>query len=321
MTVAFAKVSPEEAKEQARGRLVEVLAEIVPGFRPERAFRCLSPGHEDRHPSMRYLSRTNKVKCFSCGWTGDVFDVAGAAYGLTGGAAFAKVYEMLGLDPKSGKPRQVKPRGSAKPLPPKESALSAEWIEYFRSLIYPPGWDAAVEIKLPLPLEVMANAEIGLIGQLLLHPVAADVCVACGLERWHFDDAELGELYGDICAGAALDDYNEEFFVWLKERAKPAHMVRRLAKFIVAEGQKRKLEAAFVAASFSLQNLEPPDMVVEDILNQAELALNCRFDMPALDDAAMHELLVEMIRRFHDGDDAVSIVERFRRVDQPGAPI
>lgn len=42
---------------------------------PSKAFRCLNPDHEDRHPSMSYDEKTNKVHCFSCGKTYDLIDL------------------------------------------------------------------------------------------------------------------------------------------------------------------------------------------------------------------------------------------------------
>lgn len=45
------------------------------GIDTKKAFRCLNPEHEDKHPSMRYDAKRGKVHCFSCGVDYDVYDV------------------------------------------------------------------------------------------------------------------------------------------------------------------------------------------------------------------------------------------------------
>lgn len=45
-----------------------------------RPFNCLSPTHEDRHPSMSYSPKYNICKCFSCGACYDIFDLIGIDY-------------------------------------------------------------------------------------------------------------------------------------------------------------------------------------------------------------------------------------------------
>lgn len=53
-----------------------------------RPFRCLNPAHDDKHPSMTFDARANRVKCWSCNWTGDVFDLAALDTGLGEDASF-----------------------------------------------------------------------------------------------------------------------------------------------------------------------------------------------------------------------------------------
>jgi replicative DNA helicase len=60
-----------------KDRMPEYLETVCGIDNLRRPFRCLSPAHEDRHPSMSYDRRTNNVHCFSCGSGGDVFEVAG----------------------------------------------------------------------------------------------------------------------------------------------------------------------------------------------------------------------------------------------------
>ncbi len=45
------------------------------GLPLDRCFRCLSPDHEDKHPSMSYDARRDKVHCFACGATYDLVDL------------------------------------------------------------------------------------------------------------------------------------------------------------------------------------------------------------------------------------------------------
>ena len=52
------------------------------GLSLTKPFRCLSPDHEDRHPSMSYNPRAHNVHCFACGATYDIFDLVGLDYGL-----------------------------------------------------------------------------------------------------------------------------------------------------------------------------------------------------------------------------------------------
>ncbi len=67
-----------EAQLQAvRDALPEYLRRVHGITNLRRPFRCLKPGHEDKHPSMSYDVKRNRVKCFACGAAGDIFDVAG----------------------------------------------------------------------------------------------------------------------------------------------------------------------------------------------------------------------------------------------------
>lgn len=67
-----------EAQLQAAREAMPDYLENVHGITDlRRNFRCIHPGHDDRHPSMGYDARTRRVKCFSCGASGDVFEVAG----------------------------------------------------------------------------------------------------------------------------------------------------------------------------------------------------------------------------------------------------
>lgn len=293
----------ETAKEEARARLPEVLAEVVPGFRPERPFRCLNPNHEDRHPSARYMNRTNTVRCFSCGWSGDVFDVVGAVYGLAGGEAFKKTYAMLGIDARGGNV------GRRQPSRPRPANSNPETWQGVVDLIYPPGWDAVEEIELPLPLAVTAQAENGLIGRLLLSPRSVAVCREFGLKGWLFDDQDLGELYDDLSYGTLVGVYNPDFLDWLKAHAAPAHMVRKLARFVAEEGHQRKLEEIFASAHSHLLNRESPDMVMGRLLRRAEFITRRPYSMPEQADATAEAR--NLFERYMQNERLTSILARF----------
>lgn len=68
------------------------------GLPLHKPFRCLSPEHEDKHPSMHYNANAQNVHCFACGATYDVFDLAGMDYGIADFAGkVRKVAEIAGL--------------------------------------------------------------------------------------------------------------------------------------------------------------------------------------------------------------------------------
>lgn len=61
-------------------------------------FRCLSPDHEDKHPSMSFNRSVNKVHCFGCGVTYDIFDLIGLDYGLKDyNSQFQKACELFNV--------------------------------------------------------------------------------------------------------------------------------------------------------------------------------------------------------------------------------
>lgn len=299
-------ISREEARDLARERLPEVLADVVPGFRPERAFHCLNPGHEDRHPSMRYLSRSNTVKCFSCGWHGDVFDVVGVVHGLAGGDAFAKTYALLGIDARGGHVR----RASSPPPPQKHSPGT---IADLLLVIFPPGWDdPEPEVQLPEALKVGATAEANLVGILAKHPGDVRICWNQGLEGRHFSDIEIGGFYDNIRDGIPVSCSGLDFFEWLKQQAAPRHMLRKLVAFIIGEWQRRQLEATVAVQYSHFANGTPVVDVFEAILDEAELVMDDRFFIPVGEETILHERLIELFERFHACDDVREIIAAYR---------
>lgn len=304
--MSMAIMTRDDARELARVRLSEVLAEVLSGFRPEKAFRCINPSHEDRHPSMRYQSRTNTVHCYSCGWTGDVFKVVGAVYGLAAGDAFAKAYEMLGLEVGRSARRFVR---KVTPKTPNTTDRTA----YLLNLIYPPGWDVVAEVKLPMPLAIVAEVECSLMGILAKYPEDAAICRECGLEEWHFDNQDLGEFYRELCGEAGMAKSCSEFIAWLEGHTAPRHMLRRLVGFVVGEGRRRKLDAALAKAYSHFQNGESPYMVMEDILNTSELVMDDSYDIPEMDDNGMRNRLDVMFGQWLADNDPRQIIAEYRR--------
>ena len=70
-------------KEELRGKLRQYLEmKGLPTAKNSR-FRCLNPNHEDVHPSMAFNEIDNRVHCFSCGVSYDVFDLIRMDYNLT----------------------------------------------------------------------------------------------------------------------------------------------------------------------------------------------------------------------------------------------
>ena len=45
------------------------------GLSTSKPFNCLSPEHDDKKPSMSYDAKHNRVKCFGCGATWDLYDL------------------------------------------------------------------------------------------------------------------------------------------------------------------------------------------------------------------------------------------------------
>lgn len=71
------------------------------GINTRRAFRCLNPAHEDRHPSMginRNAAGGARAHCQSCGANYDTFGVIAIDYNLTNDKdIFAKAYELFDI--------------------------------------------------------------------------------------------------------------------------------------------------------------------------------------------------------------------------------
>lgn len=87
----------EQAKIEVKEQLESYL--IQKGINTRKPFCCLNPAHPDKHPSMSFNKKNNKVHCFSCGASYDTFDLIGIENGLTDDKdKFNKAYEVFGLD-------------------------------------------------------------------------------------------------------------------------------------------------------------------------------------------------------------------------------
>lgn len=88
----------DEAKTEIKGKLEEYL--IEKGINPKNQFHCLNPEHNDKHPSMRYDPKRNRVHCFSCKADYDIFGVIGADYGLADfKSQFEKACNLFHIQP------------------------------------------------------------------------------------------------------------------------------------------------------------------------------------------------------------------------------
>lgn len=52
------------------------------GIDTKKLFRCVSPTHEDKTPSMTYYKKEKKCTCFGCGAKYDIFKLVGMEYNL-----------------------------------------------------------------------------------------------------------------------------------------------------------------------------------------------------------------------------------------------
>lgn len=136
-----------EAQVQAvREALPDYLRNVHGVQNVRKAFRCLHPDHEDRHPSMGFDARAHRVKCFGCGASGDVFDVAGwdtRAEGFPDKMRAAAVGAGIDIGdplpdyrPKPiARPRPARP----KPTPAEGEDVGGAVLEAFASLYEPCG--------------------------------------------------------------------------------------------------------------------------------------------------------------------------------------
>ena len=69
----------DSALADVRAALPAYLARVHGVTDLRRPFKCLNPDHDDRNPSMGFHLDADgiaRVRCFACGWSGDVIDLA-----------------------------------------------------------------------------------------------------------------------------------------------------------------------------------------------------------------------------------------------------
>ena len=111
----------EAQRDELRAMMPEYLENVHGVTDLSRAFRCLSPDHEDRHPSMTFDKKANRVKCWSCDFTADIFELAGVDNNVASFPEKAeKAAEAVGLRLDGGDKGREKPwrPKRKKPAPP-----------------------------------------------------------------------------------------------------------------------------------------------------------------------------------------------------------
>lgn len=114
------------------------------GLPTRKAFRCLNPNHEDKHPSMSYHQGGETVHCFACGVTYDLLDLVGMDYGLNRyPEKLAKAAELFSVASPERELRVVPGRQEAKsrrgdlPLPMQEDkAREMEALSHTGDITY-----------------------------------------------------------------------------------------------------------------------------------------------------------------------------------------
>jgi len=123
----------KQAREEVKGRLEEYLQQK--GINPRKPFNCLNPAHADSNPSMSFDRERNRVKCFSCKASYDVFDLIGIDYGLTDSKAiFDKGYELFGI--RIDAPRRSTPEKDFKGIDGQKQAKTGQ-NEHTRTVTQP----------------------------------------------------------------------------------------------------------------------------------------------------------------------------------------
>lgn len=120
----------EQARDTVKGYLEDYLRSK--GINTRKPFNCLSPDHNDTHPSMSYDRRGQRCKCFSCGVSYDIFDLIGIDYGLSDDKdIFNKAYELYNINidapaKNSKEPAKKKPAAKPEPKP------AEDFMDYYK---------------------------------------------------------------------------------------------------------------------------------------------------------------------------------------------
>ncbi len=109
--------------EDVKSHLVDYLNSQ--GIDTRKMFRCISPDHEDRTPSMNMVN-DKLCHCFGCGVTYNIFDVIGIVENLDKKQAFKKALEYYG-------DKSIKPVNNYKP---KEINKNKEAVKDYSKAYY-----------------------------------------------------------------------------------------------------------------------------------------------------------------------------------------
>lgn len=79
--------------------LYDYLKDYHPEINLESSFRCLSPDHEDVHPSMSFSPKYNICKCWACGKKYDIFSLVAQDFNISPTNFMAQVSKVAELYP------------------------------------------------------------------------------------------------------------------------------------------------------------------------------------------------------------------------------
>lgn len=99
----------DEAKSAAKGMIESYLEER--GINTRKPFKCLNPAHRDDNPSMSLDRERQRVKCFACNQSYDIFDLIGIDYNISSpGEQMKRAFSLFHLSVESsGSRSQRKP--------------------------------------------------------------------------------------------------------------------------------------------------------------------------------------------------------------------
>ena len=79
--------------------LYDYLRDYHPDINLNTNFRCLSPDHEDVHPSMSFSPKYNICKCWACGKKYDIFSLVAQDFNISPTNFMAQVSKVAELYP------------------------------------------------------------------------------------------------------------------------------------------------------------------------------------------------------------------------------
>ena len=126
----------DEKIQEIRGQLESYLQRK--GINTRKNFTCLAGTHADKNPSMSY--KDDRVKCFSCDASMDIFDLIGVEYGITDfSEQLKKASEITGIYDYEGNntPLQSKPQIQANntPKPEEDDSKYQDKTDYINTCI------------------------------------------------------------------------------------------------------------------------------------------------------------------------------------------